>query len=98
MTQYDPNHDKFDEERAVRVNQTNDGSGGALALAFWIAVLLIGGIVFFMSSPGVDTTGPQVTQNNTTAPAPAPIEPIQPPPAPSLEPPAAPATPPASQQ
>ena len=97
MAYNDPNRDKFDEERAVRVNQSNDGSGGALALAFWIAVLLIGGIVFFMSSPATNTTGPQVTQNNTTAPAPAPapIEPIQPAPA---EPPATPTTPPAAPQ
>jgi hypothetical protein len=96
MTYNDPNRDKFDEERLVRVNQSNDSSGGAFALAFWIAVLLIGGIVFFMSSPTTDTTGPQVTQNNTTAPAP--IEPIQPAPsAPSAEPPATPATPPAYQ-
>ena len=98
MTYNDPNRDKFDEERLVRVNQSNDSSGGAFALAFWIAVLLIGGIVFFMSSPTSDTTGPQVTQNNTTAPAPAPapIEPIQP--APSAEPPATPTTPPAAPQ
>jgi len=92
MAYNDPNRDKFDEERAVRVNQTNDGNGGALALAFWIAVLLIGGVVFFMSAPGTDTTGPQVTQNET-----APIQPIQPPPAPAIEPaPAAPATQPAN--
>jgi hypothetical protein len=94
---YDPNlnRDKFEEERSVRVNQTNDGSGGAFALAFWIAVLLIGGIVFFMSGTGTEEGSQQVTQNNTAPPV---TEPIAPPPAPSAEPPAPqPVTPPANQ-
>lgn len=94
---YDPNlhRDKFEEERTVRLNQTNDGSGGAFALAFWIAVLLIGGIVFFMSGTGTEEGSQQVTQNNAAPPV---TEPIAPPPAaPSAEPPAQPATPPAYQ-
>lgn len=94
---YDPNlnQDKFEEERAVRVNQTNEGSGGAFALAFWIVVLLVGGIVFFMSGTGTEKSGQQVTQNNTAPPV---IEPIAPPPpTPSAEPPAQPVTPPAYQ-
>jgi hypothetical protein len=95
MTYNDPNRDKFEEERQVHVNQSNDGMGGIIAVAAILVLLLVGGFMFFSSTPG---TEPQVTQNNTTLPAPgtptqpeplAPVEPAAPPLAPA---PTAPAT------
>lgn len=93
MTHNDPNRDKFEEERMARANQSNDSMGGIIAVAVLIIVLVAGGILFFTGSSGTGPNEPQVTQNNTTLPAPT-TEPAQPEPiAPSTEPTTPPAAP-----
>jgi len=90
MTNIDPNRDTFEEDRVVRANQTN-GRSGAMTTAFWVALLLVGGLVFYMSTAGNDN-GQQVSQNNSNqapiadtaapadpaAPAVEPVQPVQP--------------------
>ena len=81
MTYFDPNHEKFDDERKVHVNQSNDGNGGTIALAVAAIVLVAGALLYFLSSSGPGTVGPQMTQNNTALPAPVIDEPAAPKPA-----------------
>lgn len=92
MTYNDPNHEKFEDERKVHVNQWNDGAAGPVLLAIVAVLLMGGGLIFFINSSDTGPSGPQVTQNNTALPAPIIEEPAAPQPA---TPPAAqPATPP----
>jgi len=79
--------DDFDK-KPINVNQSSDVSGTTIAAIVVALVLVVGAFFYFGSNWDSTAEGPQVTQNNTTLPAPAP----------AVEPPAdAPATPPAAQ-
>ncbi len=87
--------DDFDK-KPINVNQSSDVSGTTIAVIVAALVLVVGAIFYFGSNWDSTADGPQVTQNNTTLPAPAVEPPADQAPA---TPPAdtAPATPPAAQ-
>jgi hypothetical protein len=85
--------DEYDK-KPINVNQSSDSSGTTIAIIVAALVLVVGAFVYFGSS-STPTDNPQVTQNNTTLPAPV-IEPADPVPAtpPAAQPETPPVTPP----
>ena len=89
--------DEYEKKPNLQVNQSSEGNGTTIAIIVAALVLVVGAFIYFGNNWSTPTDGPQVTQNNTTLPAPVIDEPAAPVPA---EPPAAqsatpPATPPA---
>jgi hypothetical protein len=77
--------DNYDKKPDLHVNQSSQSSGTTIAIIVAALVLVVGGFLYFGNSSG-PTDNPQLTQNNTTLPAPI-VEPADP----------VPATPPAAQ-
>ena len=71
----------------LQVNQSGESSAGSIAIIVAAIALVVGAFIFFINNGQHATVGPQVTQNNTTLPAPINEVPAAP----------APATAPASQ-
>ncbi len=86
--------DNFDK-KPIEVNQASESSGTTIAIIVAALVLVVGAFIYFGNS-STPTDNPQVTQNNTTLPAPV-VEPADPVPAtpPAAQPETAPVTPPA---
>ena len=86
--------DNFDK-KPIEVNQSSESSGTTIAIIVAALVLVVGAFIYFGNS-SAPTDNPQVTQNNTTLPAPV-VEPADPVPAtpPAAQPETAPVTPPA---
>ena len=86
--------DNYDKKPDLHVNQSSQSSGTTIAIIVAALVLVVGGFLYFGNSSG-PTDNPQLTQNNTTLPAPI-VEPADPVPAtpPAAEPETAPIVPP----
>lgn len=87
--------DDFDKKPNFQVSQSSEMSAGTIAIIVAALVLVVGAFFYFGSS-STPTDNPQLTQNNTTLPAPV-IEPAEPAPAtpPAAQPETPPVTPPA---
>lgn len=86
--------DNYEKKPDLHVNQSSQSSGTTIAIIVAALVLVVGGFLYFGNSSG-PTDNPQLTQNNTTLPAPI-VEPADPVPAtpPAAEPETAPIVPP----
>ena len=81
--------DNYDK-KPIEVKQSTESSGTTIAIIVAALVLVVGAFIYFGNS-STPTDNPQVTQNNTTLPAPV----VEPPADPAATPPAAqPETPP----
>ena len=86
--------DEFDK-KPINVNQSSESSGTTIAIIVAALVLVVGAFLYFGNNWNSPADGPQVTQNNTTLPAPV-VEPADPVPAtpPAAQPETPPVTPP----
>lgn len=83
--------DDFDKKPDFQVNELSEGNGTTIAIIVAALVLVVGAFIYFGNNWSTPADGPQVTQNNTTLPAPV----VEPPADPAATPPAAqPETPP----
>ena len=82
------------DKKPINVNQSSEMSAGTIAIIVAALVLVVGAFVYFGNS-SAPTDNPQVTQNNSTLPAPI-VEPADPVPAtpPAAQPETLPVTPP----
>jgi hypothetical protein len=82
------------DKKPINVNQSSESSSTTIAIIVAALVVVVGAFFYFGSS-STPTDNPQVTQNNTTLPAPV-IEPADPVPAtpPAAQPETPPVTPP----
>ena len=72
--------DNYDK-KPINVNQSSESSGTTIAIIVAALVLVVGGFLYFGNNWNTAPDGPQVTQNNTTLPAPIIEEPAATPPA-----------------
>lgn len=71
--------DNYDK-KPIEVKQSTESSGTTIAIIVAALVLVVGAFIYFGNS-STPTDNPQVTQNNTTLPAPIVEEPAATPPA-----------------
>ena len=68
--------DDFNKKPDFQVNQSSEGNGTTIAIIVAALILVVGAFIYFGNS-STPTDNPQVTQNNTTLPAPV-VEPADP--------------------
>ena len=62
--------DNYEKKPDLQVNQASDSSAGTITAIIVALVLVVGAFLYFGSNWNATTDNPQVTQNNTTLPAP----------------------------
>lgn len=72
--------DNYDKKPDLQVKQSSETSGTTIAIIVAALVLVVGAFIYFGNN-SAPTDSPQVTQNNTTLPAPVIEEPAATPPA-----------------
>jgi hypothetical protein len=73
--------DNYEKKPDFQVKQSSQSSGTTIAIIVAALVLVVGTFLYFGNNWNTTTDGPQVTQNNTTLPAPIIEEPAATPPA-----------------